>query len=139
MAKKFVIRTDHAPAPLAGAPYSQAILTAANSRLDYLVKTTVFLARMEDFAEMNEVYARHAGKQSPARSTIQAAKQRLEEQARAAAEAERQRRQEAKDVAVGTAGEYDKTLRVREAGDAFRQRRSVTGADRAHGEHFPEK
>src|SRR6266446_3041463 len=52
----------------------KAILTAASSRLDYLVKTTVFLARMEDFAEMNEVYARHAGKQPPARSTVQAAK-----------------------------------------------------------------
>ena len=114
MAKKFVIRTDKAPAPLQGAPYSQAItvdnlifvsgqialrpgetaltgttvaeqteqafvnlkgiLEAAGSRLDRLVKTTVFLARMEGFAEMNEVYKRHAGEQPPARSTVQAAK-----------------------------------------------------------------
>src|SRR6266508_971620 len=42
--------------------------------LDRLVKTTVFLARMEDFAEMNEVYKRHAGTEPPARSTVQAAK-----------------------------------------------------------------
>jgi 2-iminobutanoate/2-iminopropanoate deaminase len=34
----------------------------------------VFLARMEDFAEMNEVYKRHAGVQPPARSTVQVAK-----------------------------------------------------------------
>jgi 2-iminobutanoate/2-iminopropanoate deaminase len=52
----------------------KVILEAAGSRLDWLVKTTVFLARMEDFAEMNEVYKRHAGKQPPARSTVQAAK-----------------------------------------------------------------
>ena len=114
MAEKFVIRTDKAPAPLQGAPYSQAIkvdnlvfvsgqiamkpgetaltgatvaeqteqvfanlkaiLEAAGSRLDRLVKTTVFLARMEDFAEMNEVYKRHAGEQPPARSTVQVAR-----------------------------------------------------------------
>ncbi len=52
----------------------KAILEAAGSRLDRLVKTTVFLARMEDFAEMNEVYKRHAGTEPPARSTVQAAK-----------------------------------------------------------------
>ena len=114
MAKKVVIRTAKAPAPLQGAPYSQAIkvdnlvfvsgqialkpgetalagtsvaeqteqvfanlkgiLEAAGSRLEWLVKTTVFLARIEDFAEMNEVYKRHAGDQPPARSTVQAAK-----------------------------------------------------------------
>ena len=39
----------------------KAILESAGSRLDRLVKATVFLARMEDFAEMNEVYKRHAG------------------------------------------------------------------------------
>ncbi len=101
MAKKLAIRTEKAPAPLQGAPYSQAvrvdnlvfvsgqialrpgesaltgttvaeqteqvfanlkaILEAAGSQLDCVVKTTVFLARMEDFAEMNEVYKRHAG------------------------------------------------------------------------------
>ena len=52
----------------------KAILEASGSRLDRLVKTTVFLARMEDFAEMNEVYKRHAGTEPPARSTVQAAK-----------------------------------------------------------------
>jgi len=52
----------------------KAILETAGSRLDWLVKSTVFLARMEDFAEMNEVYKRHAGTQPPARSTVQAAK-----------------------------------------------------------------
>ena len=52
----------------------QAILEAAGSGLDRLVKTTVFLARMEDFAEMNEVYKHHAGAEPPARSTVQAAK-----------------------------------------------------------------
>ena len=38
-----------------------------------VVKTTVFLADMADFAKMNEVYARYLGKQPPARSTVQAA------------------------------------------------------------------
>lgn len=52
----------------------QAILAAAGSRLDWVVKTTVFLASMEDFAEMNEVYKRHVGEQPPARSTVQVAK-----------------------------------------------------------------
>jgi len=52
----------------------KAILEAAGSRLDWMIKTTVFLARMEDFAEMNEVYKRHAGEVPPARSTVQAAK-----------------------------------------------------------------
>ena len=52
----------------------KAILETAGSRLDWLVKSTVFLARMEEFAEMNEVYKRHAGTEPPARSTVQAAK-----------------------------------------------------------------
>ena len=52
----------------------KAILEASGSRLDRLVKTTVFLARIEDFVEMNEVYKRHAGTEPPARSTVQAAK-----------------------------------------------------------------
>ena len=52
----------------------KAILDSSGSRLDRLVKSTVFLARMEDFAEMNEVYKRHAGGQPPARSTVQVAK-----------------------------------------------------------------
>ena len=47
-----------------------AILEAAGSGLDKLVKTTVFLLDLADFGGMNEVYARHVGQQPPARSTI---------------------------------------------------------------------
>ena len=113
MAEKLVIRTEAAPAPFQGAPYSQAItlgdfvfvsgqlalrpgstelagrtiqeqteqvfanlraiLEAAGSGLDRLVKTTVFLANLSDFAGMNEVYARHIGERPPARSTVEVA------------------------------------------------------------------
>ncbi len=111
--EKTVIRTDKAPAPFQGAPYSQAIrvgdlvfvagqlglkpgdtavegdvatqteqvlrnLTAileeAGTSLANLVKTTVFLQDLGDFATMNEVYARHAGERPPARSTFEVAK-----------------------------------------------------------------
>jgi 2-iminobutanoate/2-iminopropanoate deaminase len=48
-----------------------AILDAAGSGLDRLVKTTVFLMDLGDFAAMNEVYARHVGDRPPARSTVQ--------------------------------------------------------------------
>jgi 2-iminobutanoate/2-iminopropanoate deaminase len=108
------IRTDAAPAPFQGAPYSQAIkasgfvyvsgqvalkpgaqelvpgniaeqteqvfanlsaiLEAAGSSLERIVKTTVFLQNFDDFAGMNEVYARHVGSVPPARSTFQVAK-----------------------------------------------------------------
>jgi 2-iminobutanoate/2-iminopropanoate deaminase len=111
MATKSPVRTDRAPAPFQGAPYSQAIragdlvfvsgqlplrpgssevvgatiqeqteqvmanlraiLEAAGSGLDRLVKTTVFLARLDDFAGMNEVYRRHVGAIPPARSTVE--------------------------------------------------------------------
>ncbi len=50
-----------------------AVLEAAGSSLGRVVKTTVFLADMKDFAAMNDVYARHFGSHRPARSTIQAA------------------------------------------------------------------
>jgi 2-iminobutanoate/2-iminopropanoate deaminase len=110
---KDVIRTEDAPAPFQGAPYSQAIrhgdlvfvsgqlglapghaelvgdgvteqteqifrnlkaiLAAAGSGLDRLVKTTVFLTDLGDFAAMNEVYRAHAGDRPPARSTVQVA------------------------------------------------------------------
>ena len=109
-----VVRTDAAPAPFQGAPYSQAIvagglvfvsgqlgvrpgekelvpggiaeqteqvfanlravLEAAGSSLGSVVKTTVFLQRLEDFAAMNEVYARHLPGSPPARSTVEVAK-----------------------------------------------------------------
>jgi 2-iminobutanoate/2-iminopropanoate deaminase len=47
-----------------------AILEAAGSGLDRLVKTTVFLIDLADFGGMNDVYARHVGDAPPARSTI---------------------------------------------------------------------
>jgi 2-iminobutanoate/2-iminopropanoate deaminase len=111
--EKTVIRTESAPAPFQGAPYSQAIrvgelvfvagqlglrvgdtavegdvatqteqalqnlaaiLEEAGSSLAYLVKTTVFLQDLGDFAAMNEVYARHVGDRPPARSTFEVAK-----------------------------------------------------------------
>ena len=50
-----------------------AVLAAAGSSLEQVVKTTVYLADMADFAAMNEVYARHFGTHKPARSTVQAA------------------------------------------------------------------
>src|SRR3954467_11061804 len=110
---KSVVRTENAPAPFQGAPYSQAIragdyvfvsgqiglkpdhgeltgsieeqteqvfanlraiLEEAGSGLDRLVKTTVFLVDLGDFAGTHEVYARHAGEQPPARSTVEVAK-----------------------------------------------------------------
>jgi 2-iminobutanoate/2-iminopropanoate deaminase len=111
---KEVIRTESAPAPFQGAPYSQAIkanglvfvsgqlglkpdhaemvgdsiaeqteqvltnlrsiLEAAGSGLDRLVKTTVFLQNLDDFAAMNEVYKQYVGDEPPARSTVEVAK-----------------------------------------------------------------
>ena len=111
---KDVVRTEAAPAPFQGAPYSQAIkanglvfvsgqlslrpgdkeLTAgeigpqteqvfanlraileeAGSSLGDLVKTTVFLQNLDDFAGMNEVYSKHVGDNPPARSTVEVAK-----------------------------------------------------------------
>jgi 2-iminobutanoate/2-iminopropanoate deaminase len=50
-----------------------AVLAAGGSGLDRVVKTTVFLADMGDFAAMNEVYARHFGDHRPARSAVEAA------------------------------------------------------------------
>ena len=111
---KEAVRTDSAPAPFQGAPYSQAIkangfvfvsgqlslrpgdsaiaaagiaeqteqvfanlraiLEAGGSSLENLVKTTVFLQNLDDFAGMNEVYARHVGATPPARSTVEVAR-----------------------------------------------------------------
>ena len=51
-----------------------AILEAAGSSLDNLVKTSVFLQNLGDFAAMNEVYTRHVGDRPPARSTFEVAK-----------------------------------------------------------------
>ncbi|MEW5701347.1 MAG: RidA family protein [Candidatus Zixiibacteriota bacterium] len=49
----------------------RALLEAAGSGMDRVLKTTVFLIDMNDFAAMNEVYARHFPGVTPARSTIQ--------------------------------------------------------------------
>ena len=113
MAEKAVVRTERAPAPFQGAPYSQAIrvgdlvfvsgqlalrpgenelsggsiqeqtdlifqnleaiLAEAGSGLDKLVKTTVFLQSLDDFAGMNQVYASRVGDRPPARSTVEVA------------------------------------------------------------------
>ena len=113
MSEKRIVRTEAAPAPFQGAPYSQAIaaggfvfvsgqlglkpgdtaisgsieeqteqvfanlkaiLEEAGTGLDRLVKTTVFLQRVEDFQAMNEVYAKHVCAQPPARATVEVAK-----------------------------------------------------------------
>jgi 2-iminobutanoate/2-iminopropanoate deaminase len=110
--EKAVVRTEAAPAPFQGAPYSQAItangfvfvsgqlglkpehaeidgditqqteqvfanlraiLEAAGTGLERLVKTTVFLANLGDFSAMNEVYAAQVGASPPARSTVEVA------------------------------------------------------------------
>jgi 2-iminobutanoate/2-iminopropanoate deaminase len=111
MDAKAVVRTEEAPAPFQGAPYSQAIkagglvfvsgqlglrpghtemagdsigeqteqvmknlgaiLEAAGSGLDRVVKTTVFLTNLDDFQGMNEVYARYVGETPPARATVE--------------------------------------------------------------------
>lgn len=49
------------------------VLRAGGSSLDDVVKTTVYLADMSDFAEMNEVYGRYFSGNKPARATVQAA------------------------------------------------------------------
>jgi 2-iminobutanoate/2-iminopropanoate deaminase len=51
-----------------------AVLAQAGSSLDQVVKTTVFLKRMGDFAAMNEVYGRFFTAQAPARSTVEVAR-----------------------------------------------------------------
>jgi 2-iminobutanoate/2-iminopropanoate deaminase len=51
-----------------------AVLSAGQSSLKQVVKTTVFLADMDDFTAMNEVYGRFFGENPPARATVQAAR-----------------------------------------------------------------
>lgn len=51
----------------------RAVLEEAGSGLDEVVKTTIYLANLQDFAAVNEVYAKYFGQLLPARSTIQAA------------------------------------------------------------------
>jgi len=48
----------------------KAVLSAAGSSLERVVKTTVFLKNISDFAAMNEVYGEYLGDVKPARSTV---------------------------------------------------------------------
>lgn len=50
------------------------ILKAAGTSLQKVVRTTVFLKNMNDFAAMNEVYGKHFSSQPPARSTVEVAR-----------------------------------------------------------------
>jgi 2-iminobutanoate/2-iminopropanoate deaminase len=50
------------------------ILTAAGASFDHVVRTTIYLADMNDFATVNEVYASYFGSPAPARATVQAAR-----------------------------------------------------------------
>jgi 2-iminobutanoate/2-iminopropanoate deaminase len=52
----------------------KAVLAACGSSLENVLKTTVFLADMGEFARMNEVYGRYFSRNAPARSTVQAAR-----------------------------------------------------------------
>ena len=61
-------QTDRVLKNLAG------ILSAAGTGLDKVVRTTVFLKNMGDFAAMNEVYGRHFPTAPPARSTVEVAR-----------------------------------------------------------------
>ena len=62
------VQTDRAMKNLAG------ILKAAGSGLDKVVRSTVFLKNMGDFAAMNEVYGRYFKSEPPARSTVEVAR-----------------------------------------------------------------
>ncbi|MGE7676058.1 RidA family protein [Lysinibacillus sp. NPDC094403] len=52
----------------------KAVLEAAGTSLDNVVKTTVFMKDMNDFVAMNEAYANHFGDHKPARSAVEVAR-----------------------------------------------------------------
>jgi 2-iminobutanoate/2-iminopropanoate deaminase len=52
----------------------KAVLEAAGCSLDNVVKTTVFIKDMNEFAELNETYESYFGKAKPARSTVEVAR-----------------------------------------------------------------
>ena len=52
----------------------QAILEAAGATFDHVVRTTVYLADMNDFAVVNEIYGTYFSSPAPARATVQAAR-----------------------------------------------------------------
>jgi 2-iminobutanoate/2-iminopropanoate deaminase len=51
-----------------------AVIDAAGASLHDVVKTTVFVTNLDDFARLNAVYERHFGSHKPARSTVQVAR-----------------------------------------------------------------
>ncbi len=52
----------------------RAVFEAAGVELSQVIKTTVFLADMDEFSAMNEIYGRFFGENPPARATVQAAR-----------------------------------------------------------------
>ncbi|ANU20857.1 deaminase [Planococcus plakortidis] len=52
----------------------QAVLEEAGSSLQHVIKTTVFIKDMNDFAELNSIYASYFGDHKPARSTVEVAR-----------------------------------------------------------------
>jgi 2-iminobutanoate/2-iminopropanoate deaminase len=52
----------------------EAVLTAAGAGFEHVVKTTIFLASMDDFAKVNAIYGERFATDPPARSTVQAAR-----------------------------------------------------------------
>lgn len=52
----------------------KAVLAEAGTSLDKVIKTTVFMADMNDFVAMNEAYANHFGEHKPARSAVEVAR-----------------------------------------------------------------
>lgn len=52
----------------------QAVLEEAGSSLQHVIKTTVFIQDMNDFAELNSIYASYFGDHKPARSTVEVAR-----------------------------------------------------------------
>lgn len=49
----------------------EAVLKAANSEMQYVLKTTVYLKNVEDFPKMNAIYEKHFGDHKPARATVE--------------------------------------------------------------------
>ncbi|MFZ5928317.1 MAG: RidA family protein [Acidobacteriota bacterium] len=52
----------------------KAVLEASGARLDTVLKTTIFLKDLADFAKVNEIYGRYFGQNPPARATVEAAR-----------------------------------------------------------------
>jgi 2-iminobutanoate/2-iminopropanoate deaminase len=52
----------------------QAVLEAAGASLETVVKATVFIKNMDEFAQLNEVYAEYFNEHKPARSTVEVAR-----------------------------------------------------------------